>query len=206
MKINHPFPKIACMMLAASGIALTLQATPITGNISFSGTTTIDSANFLTATRFTSFQDVTVGAPSSLSGAYTGTTAAAVTMTPFIWAPPMASTPIHPLWSFVSGGDTYSFDLSLLSVNYISGTGLLLSGTGTAHITGPGLDYQDETGTWDFSAQTLNLSSFTFSTTTTVPPGPVPAADGGSTAALLGAACLGLGLAGRFLGKTASSQ
>jgi hypothetical protein len=168
---------------------------PITGNISFSGTTTINGTSFVTATAFTSFQNVFAGAPSALSGSYAATTSgAAVTMTAFTWSPPTTSTPINPLWTFVSGGNTYSFDLSVLHVDYASPTGLLLSGIGTAIITGPGLNYLDTTGIWDLSAQTEGLATFTFSSTTTVPSG-VP--DGGTTATLLGGSLFGLALIGR---------
>jgi hypothetical protein len=194
MKTNITSPKITSIILAISGLALSAQAisTPISGNISFSGTTTIDSTSFVTATRFLSFQNVVVGAPSALSGDYVGTSGAAVTVTPFIWSPPTASTPLNPLWTFVSGGDTYSFDLSVLHVDYASPTGLLLSGLGTALITGPGMEKLNTTGTWDFSSQTLGQTSFTFSSTTTVPAAAVP--DGGSTVAMLGASLLGLSI------------
>jgi len=188
--------KATCVILAISGLALSVQAIPtsISGSISFSGTTSIDGTSFVTATKFTSFQNAFVGAPSALSGDYVGTSGAAVTMTPFTWSPPTASTPIHPLWTFVSGGNTYSFDLSVLHEDTATPTGLLLSGQGTAHITGPGLTKLDTTGFWDFSAQTLGLSTFTFSSTTTAAR-QVP--DGGTTVAMLGAALFGLGLIGR---------
>ncbi len=194
MKTNITSPKITSIILAISGLALSAQAisTPISGNISFSGTTTIDSTSFVTATRFLSFQNVVVGAPSALSGDYVGTSGAAVTVTPFIWSPPTASTPLNPLWTFVSGGNTYSFDLSILHVDYASPTGLLLSGLGTGLITGPGMEKLNTTGTWDFSSQTLGQTSFTFSSTTTVPSAAVP--DGGSTVAMLGASLLGLSI------------
>lgn len=193
MQINLICPKTASLVLAVAGLTLNSQAipTPITGDISFSGTATINSTSFVTATGFTWFQDVFVGAPSALTGDYAGTSGAAVTMQSFIWAPPTASTPINPLWTFVSGGNTYSFDLSVLHVDYASPTGLLLSGLGTAHITGQGLEKLDTTGNWNFSAQTLGGASFTFSSTTTVAAQGVP--DGGSTGALLGATFLGLG-------------
>jgi hypothetical protein len=181
------------IVLALAGFAQSLHAvpTPISGNISFSGTSTMDSTSFVTATRFTSFEDVFVGSASALSGDYAGTSGASVTMAPFIWDPPSASTPLNPLWSFESGGNTYSFELSVLHQDFASPTGLLLSGQGTAFITGPGLDKMATAGHWSFSAQTLDLASFTFSSTTRVPT-QVP--DGGATAALLGASILGLGL------------
>lgn len=180
-----PLPKAAtCIMLALAGFALSAHAIPIAGVISFSGTSTIDSTRFDTATKFTVFQDVFVGAESALGGDYSGTSGAAVTMSPFTWSPTTASTPIIPLWSFVSGGRTYSFDLSILQKDFASKTGLLLSGFGTAHITGPGPVKTDTFGEWNFSAQTLKLATFTFSSTTTVIPRPVP--DGGTTMLLLG--------------------
>jgi len=197
MKTNILSVKTTCLLLTIASFAVSLQAVPIpiTGSLSFAGTTTINGTSFVSATRFTSFQNVTVGAPSALSGSYVGTSGAAVTMTPFIWSPPTASTPVNPLWTFVSGGDTYSFDLSVLHVDYASPTGLLLSGIGTALITGPGLDFLDTTGTWNLSAQTLNLATFTFSSTTSIPAAAVP--DGGTTATLLGASLIGLTFIGR---------
>jgi hypothetical protein len=196
MKIPILSPKTACVILAITGFAMSMQAVPIpiTGSISFAGTTTINGSSFVTATEFTSFQNVTVGAASALSGSYVGTSGAAVTMTPFIWSPPTASTPVNPLWTFVSGGNTYSFDLGVLHEDYVSPTGLLLSGIGTAFITGPGLDFMATTGTWNLSSQTLGESSFTFSSTTTVP-NSVP--DGGPTAMLLGGSLCGLAFIGR---------
>jgi uncharacterized membrane protein len=188
--------KSMSIVLALAGFALNTQAIPssIAGSISFSGTTTMDTTSFMTATKFVSFQTVTVGAESALSGNYVGTSGAAVTVTPFTWSPPTASTPINPLWTFVSGGLTYSFDLSVLHMDFASPTGILLSGTGTAHITG----FTDTVGHWDFSAQSLNLATFTFSSTTTVP-STVP--DGGTTAITLGASFLGMCLVG-FKTKT----
>jgi hypothetical protein len=192
-------PKITCLVLALTGLAFSAQAipSPIAGAISFSGTSSIDSTSFVTATRFTLFQDVFVGAPSALSGDYVGTTGAEVTMMPFTWEPPTASTPINPLWSFVSDGLTYSFNLSVLHEDFASPTGLLLSGLGTAYITGLGVEKLETSGLWSFSAQSLNLATFTFSSTTSVPTQGVP--DGGATVALLGGAFLGLGLIRRKL-------
>lgn len=193
MKTNLISLKTACVMLAVAGFALTSQAIPsVTGAVSFSGTATMDGTSFMSATKFISFQDVDVGAESSLSGSYVGTHGAAVTVTPFTWSPPTASTPINPLWKFVSGGLTYSFDLTVLHLDFASPTGILLSGIGTAHITG----FLDTVGHWDFSAQTQNLASFTFSATTTAT-AVVP--DGGTTVAMLGASFLGICLVSRKL-------
>jgi hypothetical protein len=196
MKINITSVKTTCLLLTSASLAFSLQAVPIpiTGSISFAGTTTINGTSFVSATAFTSFQDITVGAPSALSGSYVGTSGAAVTMTPFIWSPPTASTPVNPLWTFVSGGDTYSFNLSVLHLDYASPTGLLLSGSGTAFITGPGVDYLATTGTWNLSSQTLGQSSFTFSSSTTTP---LSVPDGGKTVTMLGGSLLGPAFIGR---------
>jgi hypothetical protein len=193
MQNTFIYLKTTGLVLAVAGFALSVPAVPtsISGSISFSGTSTMDTTSFVTATRFTSFQDVFVGAASSVSGDYVGTSGAAVTLTPFIWDPPTASTPLNPLWTFESGGNTYSFDLGVLHKDLASPTGLLLSGLGTARITGPGLEKVETAGLWNFSAQTQGLATFTFSSTTTVPAS-VP--DGGGSVVLLGASMLGLGL------------
>ena len=152
-----------------------LQASlAIDGTISFSGTATTDGADLMSATKFTSFTDVTVGAASALFGAYVGTAGASVTVTPFTWNPPGASTPIDPFWTFVSGGDTYSFDVLSLHEDFVTPTELVLSGMGTAIITGPGTDYTATTGEWSLTAQTFGAAAFTFSDTTTAAAVPEP--------------------------------
>jgi hypothetical protein len=178
MKRKLTYIKAAGMILAIWGLASGAQAipTPISGAISFSGSSTIDGDNFVTATTFLDFAEVTVGSSLTLSGDYVGTSGATVDLTPFTWSPSTASTPIDPLWSFTYGDNTYSFSLSVLHSDYVSPTSLLLSGEGTAHIVGPGVEKLDTSGIWNFSAQTLGESTFTFSSTTTVP---VSVADGG---------------------------
>ncbi len=156
---------IAIASLGLGGMVAQAAETAVSGTLSFSGTATMDTANFMTASKFLLFQDVVVGAPSALFGDYVGTSGAAVTMTPFTFNPAGASTPINPVWTFISGGKTYDFELSAIHEDYASATGLLLSGTGTAQITGE----LDTVGVWDFSVQTLGDSSFTFSSTTQAP-------------------------------------
>ena len=162
------------LIFAAFTGSLQASLTPINGTISFSGTATADGSSLLTATKFTSFQDIVVGSPSSLFGDYLGTSGAAVTMTPFTWNPPGTSTPINPLWIFSSGGDTYSFNLSSLHQDFASPTDLVLSGVGTAFITGPGTEKEATTGLWSFTAQTFGQSTFTFSSSTTAVVSSVP--------------------------------
>ena len=183
---------------ALAAFTESVQAIPtsISGTLSFAGSATTDTGDFSTATKFTQFQQITVGAPSTLFGDYVGTSGAAVTVTPFTFKPANASTPIDPLWTFMSGGDTYSLSLSSVHEDFSSSTGLLLSGIGTATITGPGTDKLATSGLWNLSAQTFGVSTFTFSSTTQVP-NPRTVADDGATAILLGGALCGLGIFGR---------
>lgn len=190
MKKHINIATAAVGTLVFTALTGSLQALPssIDGTISFAGTVTIDTSSLATATKFTSFQQVVVGAPSSLFGDYAGTSGATVTVTPFTWNPPGASVPLNPLWTFMSGGDTYSFNLSSLHVDFASAGALDLSGSGTAFITGPGTDKLPTTGQWSLTAQTFGVSTFTFSSTTTAG---APVRDGGTTAVLLGSCCLG---------------
>ncbi|MBC8000966.1 MAG: VPDSG-CTERM sorting domain-containing protein [Opitutaceae bacterium] len=192
MKTKVISPTIAMVLLALGGLTLSTQAIPtsISGDISFHGTATMNGLGFNTATAFTSFTEVTVGAASTATGDYAGTQDANVTMTPFSWSP--SSAPVLPLWTFVSGGKTYSFDLTTLHLDFASSTGLLLSGIGIAHISGGGSEKIDTEGYWDFSAQTLNSATFTFSSANKVPVPGTSVPDGGTTVALLGGSLFGL--------------
>jgi hypothetical protein len=153
---------VSTVLFTALTGSLQASLTSIDGTISFSGTATADTGNFLTATKFTLFQDVVVGASTSLFGDYLGASGAVVTVTPFTWNPPNASTPINPLWTFNSGGLTYSFDLSSLHEDYASTKVLVLSGIGTSLITGK----LATAGEWSLTTQTDGESTFTFSSTT----------------------------------------
>ncbi len=153
------------------------SAIPITGEVSFAGSYTINNPNLALATAFTSFSGVTVSlAP---TGDYAGLAGSAVTMTPFTFDPFPAGG-IVPLWSIVGSPGT-TFDLLALNVAFESPTALLLTGTGIARKTG-----RDNTpGTWILSANTLG-TTFSFSSTNSSIP------DGGTTVALLGMGLVGV--------------
>lgn len=194
MKIK-PIQAFAAGAVLFAVLAGSVQAVPtsIEGTVSFSGSATTDDANLANATKFTDFGTVTVGQESGLSGDYAGTAGAPVDFTPFTWDPVTASVPLNPLWTFDNGGNTYSFDLTSLSVDFVSSTALVLSGLGTAMITGPGMDKLPTSGLWNLSGQTQGgAASFTFSSSSTVPTPAVP--DGGATALLFGLSMLGFGL------------
>jgi len=183
----------AALLTGLTGSVLAIPSS-IEGTVSFSGSATTDTGNLSTATKFTAFQDVTVGSPATNTGDYNGTSGAVVTMTPFTWSPVGASVPISPLWTFVYGTKTYSFDLGSMSVDFVSPTALVLSGFGTASITGPGVEKLNTSGLWNFSGQTLGETSFTFSSSNEIPPPRTNVPDGGATATLLGLSMLGFGL------------
>ena len=157
------------------------QAVPITGGISLAGNYVTNTGNLNTATAFTSFPTVLVMSVSgSYSGVGTGLSSPSVTMSGFTFNP--FGPPVIPLWTFMSAGSTYSFDLSVLTQRLQPGdNSLMLKGTGTLHITG----FTDTPGTWIFTA---NQASDTFSFSSSN--GAVP--DSGSAVALLGIALAGI--------------
>ena len=157
------------------------QAVPITGGISLAGGYTVNTGNLNTATAFTSFPSVLVFSVSgSYSGVGTGLSSPVVTMSGFSFNP--FSSSVIPLWTFMSGGSTYSFDLTVLSSRLQPGdNSLTLKGTGTLHITG----FTDTAGSWLFTANQA-VDTFTFSSSN----GAVP--DSGSAVALLGIALAGI--------------
>src|SRR6266404_5767882 len=156
------------------------QAVPITGGISLAGNYVTNNGNLNTATAFTSFPFVFV---TSVSGSYAGVpTGTSVTMNGFSFNP--FSSSVTPLWTFMSAGSTYSFDLTLLSSRLQPGDNTLtLKGTGTLHIT----NFTDTAGTWVFTANQLS-DTFSFSSSN----GAVGAPDSGSAVALLGIALAGI--------------
>src|SRR5882724_5040332 len=154
------------------------QAVPINGGISLAGVYASNTGNLNTATAFTSFSAFTT----SVSGNYTGIPfATSVTMNPFSFNP--FSSAVTPLWTFMSAGSTYSFDLTLLSLTQQGNNTLTLNGTGTLHIT----NFDPTPGTWVFTANQLS-DTFSFSSSN----GAVGAPDSGSAVALLGIALAGI--------------
>jgi VPDSG-CTERM motif len=157
--------------------------TPITGGISLAGGYTVNTGNLNTATAFTSFPFALVtGVSGSYTGVGTGLSSPSVTMNPFTFNP--FSGPITPLWTFMSGGSTYSFDLTVLSSRLQPGDDTLtLKGTGTLHIT----NFTDTTGNWVFTANQAG-DTFSFSSSNSA----VGVPDSGSAVALLGIALAGI--------------
>ena len=138
------------VVLAMGVAAPAAQAAPITGGISFIGdATSIGGTTWATATgiNFTGCA-ACVGANAgkeatveNTMGSYNGTAGAFVDFTDFMFSPNLSPNPVTPLWTFVSGGLTYSFDMTSIQVN-AQGTGtggqtfLTVTGGGTLFITG----------------------------------------------------------------------
>ncbi len=154
------------------------QAVPITGDISFTGSYTIDNtSNLALATKFLSFDGVTV-TTGEASGTYAGTDGAPVTFQPFAFS----DAGVTPLWTFTIGLTTFSFDATTLTKPFANVNNLVVEGVGVAHVTG----FDDTPGFWSITANKAG-TSFSFSSSAATVPEP----------AAIGVA--GLGLATIFL-------
>jgi hypothetical protein len=169
-------------VIAALAMTASVQAIPITGNISMNGLATFDTSDVDTATTVTGWPIVFVG---GVSGAFSSVGLySSVTMTaPWVFNP---STPTSSLWSV--GG--FTFDL--ISDSVVQGGNFLdITGYGTISSSNP--LYDPTSFTWNFSTQNPPPGGpvyFVFSAYTPQTPTPVP--DGGLTVAFLGLTFAGL--------------
>ena len=132
----------------------------ISGTIAFDGGTVNltggSNLNTNTGFHFTSTGSV-VADTGAYGGVPVGGASPAVTFFDFTFAPLFV--PAAPGWSFVSGGNTYTFDFSSGSVSFRNTHILVLEGNGVAHITG----FADTPGVWNLTANefgnTLSFSS-----------------------------------------------
>jgi len=158
-----------------------VQASQITGNITFTGTCTLNTKSAGTATMVTGWHGLGAGGlPQVMShdGSFTGLVNDGDAVT------------IAFPWSFNSGAvpnfwqvDGFVFNLTSSSITMQGGGSVTVAGTGT--ISGNGFDLTS--GTWNFTTQNPSAHArFSFSAAT----GSVP--DGGSAVALLGIALVGI--------------
>ncbi len=156
--------RIAWAWLLSAVLATSAWAVPvpIVGDLSFTGTYTVDHPNLTVATQFTSFTGVVVTDP---HGDYAGTEGAPVTFTvPLVFAP---ATPVTPLWQFTFGGNVYSLDAVTMDVVLRTSNLLALEGEAVAKITG----FADTPGYWNLTANRAG-ASFSFSSSAEAIPEP----------------------------------
>ncbi|PYL63470.1 MAG: hypothetical protein DMF25_10630 [Verrucomicrobia bacterium] len=172
------------------------QAQAITGDVMFAGSATASGASGAGATTITftnpwhvvagtgDYAAVTFGTPATFFGfTFTGDGTGAT-----------LTAPVTPQWSFVFGGNTYTFDLLALTSGHVESGSMAFTGTGTAFING-----SDATAAnWSLEGATGGGGfTFTLSSSTTGTVGGVP--DGGSAVALLGIALAGIEGARRLI-------
>jgi hypothetical protein len=187
-------------MLASTVVVQQAQATSITGTVNFGGGVTLSSSSLNTATSITTFSttEVTGG-----SGTYAAASPYFETVT---WKTPLSLVPgsdvINPLWSFVAGAVTYSFDLSSITSYTVTGgnTVAALAGVGTLLDSAAG--YTATPGNFtltitDSSGGTSGTAQFGFAASSTAAGVP----DGGLTVALLGGALTAMALVRSKVGK-----
>jgi hypothetical protein len=152
-----------------------VEAVPITGDIDFYGSVTLDTTSLATAMKVVSWSETRVG---STSGSYTAIPLdnPATFLPNYIFNP---ASPQTPLWTTSFGGVTFSFNLLTSTIVSQSATFLNVRGTGT--VTGTGFD--PTFGLWSFT-----LRSPDGGTNQTFRFGSAALPDGGSALAFLGMA------------------
>jgi hypothetical protein len=169
-------------LAAAFGLCGRLQAGPIIGSINFDGIDTTDTGTLGNASALSTIADTSVY-PQELGSYALVPSGTPVTFTPFT----LLAAGVTPLWTFTSGGLTYSFDATSIVVVKKTNGFLDLEGGGIASITG----FDSTPGTWsitDTAVGTEKTFVFGEATSAVLP-------DTGMTALLLG---LGLGAIALF--------
>lgn len=173
--------------LILGGVALitvSVQAVPINGAISFDGGyALVGGANFLSASAANILTASVT--PGQATGTYASLNGGYAFSGPDTFGPIQVNpTPVTviPLWQFTTGGITYSFDATSVSLLVKTANIYAIEGYGVANVTG----FDATPGYWNV---TLNRAgaSFSFSSSAAVP-------DGGMTLILLGTALTAMGL------------
>lgn len=180
--------KVGAVLVSTLMLSAVAQAAYINGSIAFNGNVaTTPSGPLAAATGFT-FTNVTIAANQHFGSYLSVPNNDPATFNPVTFIP---ATSGGQLWIFTDGPNTYSFDITSMSVNPLISFGTptttirTIYGTGTAFITG----FDPTPGTWSVTATESGGASLSFSSSAAAA-GPVP--DGGATVALFGASLLGL--------------
>src|SRR2546423_42603 len=171
---------LAAAMIGGALLCQQASAAGITGGISLSGgPISVDTGDLSTANKIIDFGTVTTSGTGTGTYAAVAGSTAVTTTTGFTFNPTLTPSPTLNVWSFNSGGVTYSFDLySISTVSQGAGGGvefLTIIGSGMLHVTG----FTDTVGSFIITANSAG-GTFSFSSSN----GSVP--DGGLTLALLG--------------------
>ncbi|HEU5125779.1 MAG TPA: VPDSG-CTERM sorting domain-containing protein [Verrucomicrobiae bacterium] len=171
---------LAATLAAALGMASSVQATLITGSISFNGGANLDTGSAGTATKVTTWVTPFVFQSDLSAGAVAPFTAVTIANP---WN--FASGPIANFWQV--GGYTFDLTSSYVFSQGGSPAGVSVKGTGILKHAG----FEDTVASWSFDVSDPSVGSpATWSIRASS--GAVP--DGGTTVMLLGAglSCLGL--------------
>lgn len=173
---------VALLTLAVAGGAF---AATIQGNITFAGGATLNTNSVNTATGVTTWEDTIVVSRDGDFATYLDAGEDVALFAPWTFN---SAGPVLDFWSV--GG--FSFDLTSSFVSFQSSGALIVKGSGWTH--GNGFDATP--GTWNFTSQNPSAGGvFSFSAASAHPTS-VP--DGGTTAALMGAVLIGLGVIARW--------
>lgn len=191
IKITKFASLLGCLLLAvvSTGQLRAVPNTMITGSAAFAGSTTASgpSGGGLTTMSFSPNWSFLNG-----SGTYSGILLTAATFTPsFSFTGDgigvVLSAPVINFWSFTSGGNTYSFELSALTNGHVQADMMSFTGTGTLFATG----YDPTPATFSMNGTGENFAfQLSFVTNTATGNGSVP--DAGSTLLLLSCSMVGL--------------
>jgi hypothetical protein len=192
---RNKMKKIFIIAALATGLWCA-QAYAFTGNVVMGSS---DGNSNLTVSNGGGSTTLTFGANWSVSsgnGVYTGAAGAGVTYTGFTYttATGVITAPAAPfqLWSFVSGGNTFTFKLdSPIKQNSNTATFFQITGVGTGFVNG----VDPTRGTWSLTGNGAGVSfQFVSSSVNVFVP------DGGSAVALLGIALTGIEALRRRIG------